>query len=63
MGSAVSRNPQTTTELLQDLVARVRRLELARRVSVGPYVLRVDDEGRLVATHRTTGTVTVLAEP
>lgn len=59
--------PRTVAELLRWLDDRLRTLEHRTHVQIGTppnaYVVEVDDAGRLVARHGTTGTVTVLAEP
>lgn len=56
--------PKTITLWIEQLDARLRRLELARRTTVGPYVLEIRvPDGALVARHAVTGTVTVVALP
>lgn len=56
--------PQDLPELLTDLAARVRALELRGALSLGPWVLEVRaGDGALVATHAGTGAVTVVASP
>lgn len=55
--------PDGPAVLLSQLEQRLRLLEHAQTLVVGPWRLTVDDAGALVASHSVTGAVRVLALP
>lgn len=55
--------PQDAGELLSRLDERLRRLEQAKTLTVGPWRLLVDDGGALVAVHAQSGAVRPVALP
>lgn len=61
------RVPTTDTEWIRRTEERLRVLENRRAYVVGvppnAYLIDVDLTGRLIATHTTTGTATVIALP
>lgn len=61
------RVPTTDVEWIRRVEERLRVLENRRAVVIGippaAYLLDVDLDGRLTATHTTTGLVTLLATP
>lgn len=61
------RVPTTDVEWIRRVEERLRILENRRAYMIGiapnAYLIEVDLAGQLVATHTTTGTITVLAVP
>lgn len=62
MGTAMSRRPQNMAGLLQQLTDRVRRLESARSVNLGQWVLQETSSGQVVLRHPDSGRVVELTE-
>jgi hypothetical protein len=60
----MTRRPRTVSGWIDQLNARVRKLELARSQKVGKWVLEErQSDGVLVARHTVTGTVVDVAVP